>query len=275
MVLCYGQDASLDPALLPSSPVREALAALAETNIPTVIALPAPASTSLNPLLLHDRYGDARHAFATSLNGISCASVDHAGFVRHLEAIEDATTLTPLNFVSMLKRASQKISPDSAAPLQVGTRAPAFACRDMNGQMRRLSELRGKRHLLLTFFPKCFTSHCTSQLSSLRDSNQSLQAAGVEVWAVSVDPADGKQGQRAFAKSLNLPFPLLPDVGRNLSILYGAANSPNQLSARMSVLIDKQGVVRWIDKQINVKTHGQDVLAKVQELKLNELNQQP
>jgi len=88
------------------------------------------------------------------------------------------------------------------------------------------------------------------------------------VLAVSVDLADGVHGQRVFAKHLNLPFDLVPDVGRNRSILYGVAKSPNQLAARISVLIDENGVVRWIDKQINLPTHGQDVLTKVMELGL-------
>lgn len=102
----------------------------------------------------------------------------------------------------------------------------------------------------------------------MRDEYSRLRAANIDVLAVSVDAAGGEQGQIAFAKHLNLPFDLVPDTGRNLSILYGAANSPDQLAARISVLIDKEGVVRWIDKQINLKTHGADVLAKAQELGL-------
>lgn len=78
--------------------------------------------------------------------------------------------------------------------------------------------------------------------------------------------AEGEKGQCAFAEFLKLPFPLLPDTDRNLSILYCAAQSPNQTSSRMSVLIDKQGIVRWIDKQITPTTHGLDVVAKVEEL---------
>ena len=59
---------------------------------------------------------------------------------------------------------------------------------------------------------------------------------------------------------------MLPDTGRNLSILYGAASHPTQLSARMSVLIDKEGITRFIDHQIGVRTHGPDMLRKMQEL---------
>ncbi len=128
------------------------------------------------------------------------------------------------------------------------------------------SDLKGKKYLLLTFFPKCFTGTCSKQLESLRNAWPQLQESDIEVWGVSVVPAEGEKGQRAFAEFLKLPFPLLPDTGHNLSILYGAANSPNQTSARMSVLIDKQSIVRWIDKQINPTTHGLDVVAKVKEL---------
>ncbi|MDQ3812695.1 MAG: redoxin domain-containing protein [Armatimonadota bacterium] len=86
--------------------------------------------------------------------------------------------------------------------------------------------------------------------------------------AVSVDPAEGEKGQIAFAKHLGVDFPLLPDTGRHLSILYQAAQNTNQVSSRMSVLIDKNGIVRWIDKQINTGTHGSDILAKMREFGL-------
>ena len=86
------------------------------------------------------------------------------------------------------------------------------------------------------------------------------------MWAVSADPAEGHKGQRAFAAQLNLDFPLIPDTDRNLSILFGAAYSRLQLPSRMSVLIDKAGIVRLIDKQINPRTHGVDMVAKLRAL---------
>lgn len=100
-------------------------------------------------------------------------------------------------------------------------------------------------------------------MASLRAERDRLEENDIKVLGISVD---APETQIAFADSLDLHFPLIPDVGRNLSILYGAANDPNQLASRMSVLIDKQGVVRWIDKHVDVRTHGADVLAKVSEL---------
>ncbi len=183
--------------------------------------------------------------------------IDRAGWLRRVEKIHN------MEQVSFLV----KEIGDPTPQIEVGRPAPGFAMRDMNGVLRRPSDLKNRKYLLLTFFPKCFTGTCAKQLESLRDAQSELQAAEVKVWAVSVDAAEGEKGQRAFAKQLSLRFPFLPDTGRQLSILYGAALSPNQVSSRMSVLIDKQGVVRWIDKQINPTTHGADVAQKAGELK--------
>ncbi len=151
----------------------------------------------------------------------------------------------------------------SSPPVSEGQAAPRLEVRDANGTLRRLSDLRGKKSLLITFFPRCFTGNCTSQLTSLRDAYPQLQKAGVEVWAVSTDAAGGPKGQRAFRKYLRLPFPLLPDPDRRLCLLFGAVHTKEQMAARMSVFIDKLGQVRWIDKQMSPRTHGADVLARV------------
>ncbi len=105
-------------------------------------------------------------------------------------------------------------------------------------------------------------------MTSLRDNTAALTANDVEVWAVSVDPAEGEKGQLAFARAQVLPFPLIPDTGRNLSALYGAVVNFFALDKRESILIDKDGIVRVIDRQINVETHGQDVLQKMRDLGL-------
>jgi peroxiredoxin len=137
---------------------------------------------------------------------------------------------------------------------------------DMNGIVRRLSDLRGKKNLLLTFFPKCFTGGCTNHLTSIQKEHLAYLASETETWAVSVDPAEGEKGQLAFAARWGFQFPLIPDVGRNLSILYGAAENPQQLASRMSVLIDKDGLVRLIDKDVDIHTHGSDIILQMRRL---------
>ncbi len=58
----------------------------------------------------------------------------------------------------------------------------------------------------------------------------------------------------------HIPELAVPDVGRNLSLLYKAADDPTQKSLRMSIFIDKDGIVRFIDKDVRVMTHGTDIL---------------
>jgi peroxiredoxin Q/BCP len=150
-----------------------------------------------------------------------------------------------------------------AVVLTEGQVVPDLQIRTADGKVHRLGELRGKKSLLLTFFPRCFTGNCTSQLTSLRDAYPALQKVGVEVWAVSTDSADGPKGQRAFAKHLRLPFALVPDLDRSVCLRFGAVHTKEQMAARMSVLIDNTGHIAWIDKQISPRTHGQDVLERV------------
>ena len=152
--------------------------------------------------------------------------------------------------------------------LKVGQDTPDFDARDMNGTSRNPRSLHGRKNLLLTFFPKCFTFNCKNQLMSLRDSYDELQKADVVVWGVSVDPPEGKRGQKAFAQHLKLPYPLIPDTKRQICLLYATVQSTNQMAARTSVLIDKEGKVRWIDKQVDPRTHGFDVLTKMRELEM-------
>ena len=154
-------------------------------------------------------------------------------------------------------------------PFKIGDLAPDFRADDANGNPWRLSAMRGQKNVLLTFFPKCFTGGCANHLSSLRDHQSEFDRTQTQVLAVSVDPADGEKGQRAFAKEWGFTFPLLPDTSRQLGKQFGAVQNDDELAARMSVLIDKQGIVRWVDTDVQVKSHGADVLKKINELGLN------
>ncbi|RYZ78307.1 MAG: peroxiredoxin family protein [Proteobacteria bacterium] len=145
----------------------------------------------------------------------------------------------------------------------VGFEAPHFTVSDMNGKTHSTNELVGKKNLLVTFFPKCFTFNCTNQITSLRDVYAQLRENDIEVWGVSTDEAEGIKGQKAYAHHLKLPFLLIPDPSRKICLLYGAVNDRKQMAARMSIFIDKHGIVRWIDKQMYPPTHGKDVLTRL------------
>jgi peroxiredoxin (alkyl hydroperoxide reductase subunit C) len=232
-----------------------------EATVPTSPTLPR---FTTPPTVLIADSGQWTAALPAGVRGCDAVlAIDTAGFLREVIPLRSSADLAAL-----VGRLPQLVEGLQRRPI-VGQTAPAFCMRDMNGNLQSLAQRRGRRNVLLTFFPKCFTGGCTSHLAAVQREYKSLHAvagAQTDVLAVSVDAAGGATGQRAFAKSLGLGYPLIPDTGRNLCVLYGAAHNANQLAARMSVLIDKTGTVRWIDRQVNVKTHGQDVLNKLHEL---------
>tara|TARA_B100001123_G_scaffold397490_1_gene480759 strand:- start:92 stop:379 length:288 start_codon:yes stop_codon:yes gene_type:complete len=80
----------------------------------------------------------------------------------------------------------------------------------------------------------------------------------IQVFGVSVQ---GAESHRRFVDRDGLNFPLLVDVGRNLSLLFGAADeASSRTSERMAVYIDMQGRILKIEKQLNTKTHGTDLV---------------
>jgi peroxiredoxin len=99
---------------------------------------------------LSDENGELRKAFGGP--SIAIAAVDRAGFVRRLVNNNQAPVQNAAKLGAFLKQIG-----DPTPKLEVGKPAPAFTVMDMNGQVRRLSDERGKKNLLLTFFPKCFT----------------------------------------------------------------------------------------------------------------------
>ncbi len=155
--------------------------------------------------------------------------------------------------------------PEIAGQIKLNAPAPAFVGTGSDGRPVSLQSLRGG-NVLLTFFPHCFTGGCESHLSTLRDAYPALQATGTRVVAVSTDDATTVA---AFATQLKLPFAIVSDAKREIALTYGAVQDVARAPARLSFLIDKNGIVRWIDRDVQVKSHGAEVLAKVGELGLD------
>jgi peroxiredoxin Q/BCP len=78
-----------------------------------------------------------------------------------------------------------------------------------------------------------------------------------QVFAISVQDA---KSHKEFAEQNNLKFPLLVDTGRNLSLLLGATDNPKGMSKRITVVVDTEGKISKIDKQVSARTHGKDLV---------------
>ena len=132
--------------------------------------------------------------------------------------------------------------------LQIGDVAPGFALQDQNGEMRRLEDV-SNRILVLFFYPKDDTAGCTAEACTFRDHHANLTALGAEVWGVSGDDA---VSHRRFAERHQLPFPLLSDNTGSLRRSFGVPKTFGLLPARVTYVIDQQGVVQLVFNNLSM-----------------------
>ena len=130
----------------------------------------------------------------------------------------------------------------------VGDRAPDFTLADAEGKPVSLADFRGKRAVVLYFYPKDDTPGCTKEACSFRDSYEEFTQAGAEVIGVSSDSGSSHQG---FAKKHRLPFTLLSDPGGAVRKKYGVPATLGLLPGRVTFVIDREGVVRHVSEALS------------------------
>jgi len=141
------------------------------------------------------------------------------------------------------------------ASLDVGDMAPDWKLQATDGQTYQLSDLRGK-HVVLAFFPKAFTGGCTIECKSVRDSKRQVRRFDVEFFMASTDDLETN---KAFAEQNNANFPILSDEAKDVSKAYGVLASMG-FSKRWTFYIDASGKIAKIDKDVNPRTAGRDLL---------------
>lgn len=139
--------------------------------------------------------------------------------------------------------------------LKVGDRAPDFklpyATKDtivFSGVS--LSELIGKKNIVLAFYPADWSGGCTTQMCTFRDNFVELSRLDAEVLGIS---GDYVFSHREWAKSLNLPFKLLSDHKHEVAKLYNSYDENSGYNKRTVFVIDKNGKIAYINWKYNVK----------------------
>jgi peroxiredoxin Q/BCP len=156
----------------------------------------------------------------------------------------------------------------AAVELKVGDPAPDFALVGSDGKTYRLSEFKGKKAVVLAWFPKAFTQGCTIECRSLAANGEKLRHYDVAYFMASVDAIDGEKGNKAFAESEKADFPLLADPSKETATAYGVLHPERGFAQRWTFYIDKDGKVAAIDKAVKPATSAEDVMAKLDELKV-------
>ena len=129
-------------------------------------------------------------------------------------------------------------------PLAVGEAAPDFSLLDQNGLEATLSSFRGRKHVLLVFYPNAFSGICRGELAEIRDRLEDFVGEDREVLAISCDPV---YSLRAGADVEAYFFPLLSDFWPHGEVAraYGVLDESDGVATRGTFLVDPEGVIRW------------------------------
>ena len=129
-------------------------------------------------------------------------------------------------------------------PLSVGDQAPDFDLKDQHGQAVRLSELRGRKAVLIVFYPWAFSGVCGGELHAMQKDLDQLVSDDVEVVAISTD---SMYALRSFADQEGFTFPMLSDFWPHGSVAqaYGVLHDGIGIALRGTFLVDRDGVIRW------------------------------
>src|SRR5258706_14225047 len=147
--------------------------------------------------------------------------------------------------------------------LQVGQTAPAFTLPDASMEMMSLSTYRGKKNVVLYFYPKDGTPACTIQAIGFSDREDEFTKIDTVVFGVSRDDVLSHQ---AFRDEHGLSVQLLADTEEEVCRLYDVIREkivdghPKACLQRSTFIIDKKGVVRHIIRDAHPREHVDEVL---------------
>ena len=150
----------------------------------------------------------------------------------------------------------------AADKLKVGDKAPDFTLKGSDGKTYSLSDFKGKKAVVLNWFPKAFTGGCTAQCKSFAENADALKGMDVMNFTASVDPVDLNT---KFAESLKADYPILSDPDKSVATAYGVLG-PRGFAQRWSFYIDKDGKVAAIEKKIDTKNAATEVATKLKSL---------
>ena len=148
--------------------------------------------------------------------------------------------------------------------VELGGPAPGFRLQTGAGEYVSLEDFRGKKNVVIYFYPKDFTKGCTAEACEFRDSYEEFKNLGAEVIGIS---GDNQESHRDFAEEHKLPFILLSDPDGSVRKSYGVKKPLGLIPGRVSFVIDKNGIVRHVfSSQSRATAHVGEALAVMKSL---------
>jgi len=152
-----------------------------------------------------------------------------------------------------------------AAEIKVGAAAPDFTLKDQDQKDVKLSDYKGKKNVVLAFYPLDWSPVCTTENKCLNDDFPKFQSASTEVLGIS---RDSVYSHKAWQEALGLKHRLLSDMSGDVAKKYGMWLDDKFITKRATVVVDKQGTVKYVKVQeILTARDDNEILAALKSLK--------
>ncbi|MEO9278026.1 MAG: peroxiredoxin [Nitrososphaera sp.] len=148
-----------------------------------------------------------------------------------------------------------------------GDTALDFELTANNDSVVKLSAFKGKKNVVLCFYPKNHLFACPSKkvfkmAEATIAAYPKIQELGAELFAISVDTVED---QKKFVKEYNVPYLHLSDSRKVVCKAYAGLNLAG-LAKRSTFIINKEGQIAKIFRDVNAEKHGQEIIQSLQSL---------
>ena len=149
---------------------------------------------------------------------------------------------------------------------EVGSTIPTFSLKDQNGTDFNIDSVRGKKNLVIYFYPKDDSPGCTKEACSFRDQFEVFKKEDAIIIGIS---GQSVKSHFEFAKKHRLNYTLLSDTGNKVRNEFGVPTSfLGLLPGRVTYIVNKEGKVVFIfNSQLNVDKHIEEALRILKDLK--------
>ncbi|NDQ57201.1 MAG: peroxiredoxin [Acidipila sp.] len=126
----------------------------------------------------------------------------------------------------------------------VGQPAPEFALKDQNQQEVKLADFKGKKNIVLLFYPLDWSPVCSNEHACMVNDMKKFESLDAQVLGISVDSV---WSHKAFAEKMKIGYPLLADFQPRGAVgeKFGVYLPEKGITGRSTFIIDKQGKVSW------------------------------
>lgn len=151
--------------------------------------------------------------------------------------------------------------------MQVGDAVPNFELKANDGSTIILESFKNKKNIVLCFYPKNHLFACPSKkvfkmAQSVISAYPEIVSTDSVLFAISIDTVDA---QKKFVQEYNIPFLHLSDPTKQTCKKFAGLNIAG-LAKRSTFIINKQGIIKKIFRNIDVETHGQEIANSLKQL---------